>query len=48
MVYGPNELTGRKRSDWPGQPLRQLTHPLALPLWLAAGLAIVAGTVALG
>ncbi|WP_285741192.1 cation-transporting P-type ATPase [Lentzea sp. NBRC 105346] len=47
-AHGPNELTRRKRRDWPQQLLRQFTHPLALLLWLAAGLAVVAGTTVLG
>lgn len=46
-VYGHNELTRRKRRDWPRQLLRQFTHPLALLLWLAAALAAVSGTIAL-
>ena len=48
LVYGPNELTRRRGRDWPGQLLRQFTHPLALLLWLAAALALVSGTQALG
>jgi calcium-translocating P-type ATPase len=47
VVYGPNELTRRRRHDWPVQLLRQFTHPLALLLWLAAALAAVAGTTIL-
>ncbi|MEU3645264.1 cation-transporting P-type ATPase [Lentzea sp. NPDC034063] len=48
VAHGPNELTRRKRRDWPKQLLRQFTHPLALLLALAAALAIVAGTTPLG
>ncbi|MFI2364688.1 cation-translocating P-type ATPase [Promicromonospora sp. NPDC019610] len=48
LVYGPNELERRRSRDWPGQLLRQLTHPLALLLWLAAILAFVSGTTVLG
>ncbi|MFI2489245.1 cation-translocating P-type ATPase [Promicromonospora kroppenstedtii] len=48
LVYGPNELERRRRTAWPGQLLRQLTHPLALLLWLAAALAFVSGTAPLG
>jgi hypothetical protein len=48
VVYGPNELTRRARRDWPVRLLRQFTHPLALLLWLAAVLAVVAGTTVLG
>jgi magnesium-transporting ATPase (P-type) len=47
-VYGANELTRRGRVSWPGEVLRQLTHPLALLLWLAAALAWLSGTTALG
>ncbi len=48
LQHGPNTLvrsTGRK---WPGQLLRQFTHPLALLLWVAAALAWVAGIAAIG
>ncbi|MET9633254.1 cation-transporting P-type ATPase [Lentzea sp. NPDC006480] len=48
VAHGPNELTRRKQRDWPKQLLRQFTHPLALLLWLAAGLAVLAGTTVLG
>lgn len=43
VVYGPNELAKRAGREWPGQIVRQLTHPLALLLWLAATLAGVNG-----
>jgi calcium-translocating P-type ATPase len=43
-AYGPNELTRRRGSGWVGELVRQLTHPLALLLWLAAVLAAVGGT----
>ncbi|WP_112237260.1 cation-translocating P-type ATPase [Kribbella monticola] len=46
-VHGPNELTRRTGRTWPKQLLKQLTHPLALLLWLAAGLAAVSGTTVL-
>lgn len=39
LIYGRNELTRRHRSHWARQLLRQITHPLALLLWLAAVLA---------
>ena len=42
-VYGPNELTRRGGSRWPGELARQFTHPLALLLMLAAVLAWVSG-----
>ncbi|MGW4213628.1 cation-translocating P-type ATPase [Lentzea sp. NPDC004789] len=48
LAHGPNELTRRKRRNWPKQLLRQFTHPLALLLWLAAGFAFLAGTAVLG
>ncbi|MGN6254897.1 MAG: cation-translocating P-type ATPase, partial [Solirubrobacterales bacterium] len=43
LTYGPNELERRGGRRWPAQLLRQFTHPLALLLWGAAGLAAVAG-----
>ncbi len=48
VAYGPNELRRRQGVDWPRQVLAQLTHPLALLLWVAAALAVVASTPALG
>jgi len=39
---GPNELVRRHGRQWPRELLRQLTHPLALLLWVAAALS--AGT----
>ncbi|MGY3556465.1 cation-translocating P-type ATPase [Williamsia sp. R60] len=39
VVYGLNQLVRQRRSHWSRQVLRQLTHPLALLLWLAAALA---------
>ncbi|HEX7307664.1 cation-transporting P-type ATPase, partial [Lentzea sp.] len=48
LAHGPNELSRRKRRDWPKQLLRQFTHPLALLLLLAAGFAFLAGTEVLG
>jgi calcium-translocating P-type ATPase len=48
VAYGPNELERRGGVRWPRQLARQLTHPLALLLWLAAGLAFVAGMPPLG
>jgi calcium-translocating P-type ATPase len=35
---GPNQLRRRRGREWPRELLRQLTHPLALLLWVAAGL----------
>jgi calcium-translocating P-type ATPase len=47
-AYGSNELTRQGGSRWPRQLLRQVTHPLALLLWVAAVLAFVAGMPPLG
>ena len=48
VAYGSNELERRGGRRWPRQLAIQLTHPLALLLWVAAGLAFVAGTPPLG
>ncbi|MFI5911872.1 cation-translocating P-type ATPase [Dactylosporangium sp. NPDC051541] len=47
LVYGPNELARRGGRRWWRELVRQLVHPLAALLWLAAALALVAGTSAL-
>jgi calcium-translocating P-type ATPase len=49
IQYGRNELARRGGRRWPAALGRQLTHPLALLLWLAAGLslAVGSGTVAI-
>jgi calcium-translocating P-type ATPase len=47
-AYGPNELRRRGGAHWPEQLAKQLTHPLALLLWVAAALAFAAGTPILG
>ena len=47
VAHGPNELQRRSERRWPRELVKQLFHPLALLLWLAAGLALVAGTVVL-
>ncbi|MBB1159509.1 MULTISPECIES: cation-translocating P-type ATPase [Amycolatopsis] len=44
QAYGPNELPHKGGRQWPLALLRQLVHPLALLLWVAAGLAWFAGT----
>src|SRR5271165_3117904 len=44
IQYGPNELTRRGGRKWPGELARQLTHPLALLLWLAAALSFAVGS----
>jgi calcium-translocating P-type ATPase len=46
--YGPNELRRRGGVRWPGELARQLTHPLALLLWLAAGLSFAVGSQTVG
>ncbi len=38
-VDGPNALVSHRRSSLPGEIAAQLTHPLALLLWVAAVLA---------
>ncbi|MET7402440.1 cation-transporting P-type ATPase [Dactylosporangium sp. NPDC005572] len=47
VVHGPNELTRRTGRRWWTELVAQLVHPLAMLLWLAAALALVAGTTAL-
>ncbi len=44
MVYGPNELQRRGGRRWPRHLAQQLVHPLALLLWVAAGLALASGS----
>jgi potassium/sodium efflux P-type ATPase len=44
---GPNELVRRRGRTWPREIARQLVHPLALLLWLAAVLAAVSGSIPL-
>jgi calcium-translocating P-type ATPase len=43
VQFGPNELTRRGGRRWPRELARQFTHPLALLLVAAAGLAWIAG-----
>jgi calcium-translocating P-type ATPase len=45
VQYGPNELQRRAGRRWPRELARQFTHPLALLLVAAAGLAWIAGIV---
>jgi calcium-translocating P-type ATPase len=47
VQFGPNLLERRPGRHWTGELVHQLTHPLALLLWAAAGLAWVAGIVAI-
>jgi calcium-translocating P-type ATPase len=46
--YGPNELRRRGGVRWPAELARQLTHPLALLLWVAAGLSFAVGNQTVG
>ena len=48
VQYGPNALRRRGGVQWPGELARQLTHPLALLLWLAAGLSFLVGSQTVG
>jgi magnesium-transporting ATPase (P-type) len=45
VQFGPNELERRGGRRWPRVLARQFTHPLALLLVAAAGLAWIAGIV---
>jgi calcium-translocating P-type ATPase len=49
VAEGPNELRRRGKRRWPRELVLQLTHPLALLLWVAAGLAfaVVSATLAI-
>jgi calcium-translocating P-type ATPase len=47
-VVGPNELPRRPAEPWWHELARQVSHPLALLLWVAGFLAFVAGTPTLG
>ena len=44
LQYGPNSLQRRRKRRWPGELARQFTDPLALLLWLAAGLLLIVGS----
>ena len=44
VQYGPNALRRRGGAHWPQELARQLTHPLALLLWLAGALAFAVGS----
>src|ERR1700758_5183597 len=44
LQYGPNSLQRRRKRRWPAELARQFTHPLALLLWLAAGLLLIVGS----
>jgi len=43
-IVGPNELPRSVERSWIFDILRQLTHPLALLLWMASVLALLSGT----
>ncbi len=47
LTEGSNQLVRPSGRRWPREVTRQLTHPLALLLWVAALLALVAGTAVL-
>jgi magnesium-transporting ATPase (P-type) len=44
LQYGPNTLRRQHKRRWPAELARQFTHPLALLLWLAAGLLVIVGS----
>jgi len=44
LQYGPNALRFQQKRRWPVELARQFTHPLALLLWLAAGLLVIVGS----
>jgi calcium-translocating P-type ATPase len=44
LQHGPNTLRRRHTRRWPAELARQFTHPLALLLWLAAGLLLIVGS----
>ena len=46
--YGPNQLVRREGVRWPRELGRQLTHPLALLLWVAALLSFIVGSITVG
>src|SRR6188768_4540427 len=48
IAYGRNELVRHGSRHWPRDLLKQVTHPLALLLWVASALAFFAGSPVLG
>ena len=48
VQYGPNVLSRRGHVRWPREIARQLTHPLALLLWVAAALSFGVGSDVVG
>ena len=47
MTHGRNELPQIARESWVRAVAAQLIHPLALVLWAAAALSLLAGTAVL-
>ena len=47
LVHGRNELVRRGTRHWSRELGKQFVHPLALLLWMAAGLALATGTIPL-
>ena len=45
LAHGRNELEQRAGRSWVRDLITQFSHPLALLLWLAAGLAAVTGSI---
>jgi magnesium-transporting ATPase (P-type) len=48
VQFGHNELRRRRGVQWPHEIARQLTHPLALLLWVAALLSFAVDNQAVG
>src|SRR6516162_3188587 len=48
VAYGRNTIVRRRERRWPRELAKQVTHPLALLLWVASGLAFLAATPPLG
>jgi calcium-translocating P-type ATPase len=48
VANGHNVIVRRRERRWPEELVKQVTHPLALLLWVAAALAFAAATPALG
>ena len=44
VQFGPNTISRQARSGWWRELVRQLAHPLALLLWMAAALAAASGS----
>src|SRR5881394_2518140 len=48
LAHGRNELNRSGGRSWPRELLRQFSHPLAILLWVAAGLAAATGSTVVG